>query len=131
MTSGVLIDRFDGRIIASISSVMPILGAFLLYMGGGPWTAIAAGILIGLSFGAEIDVIAYLASRYLGLKSFGAIYGVIVSGNVFGSGFGPVLASYFFDTWNNYDAFLWLCMGMFAISLICVATLPRYPEFSE
>jgi predicted MFS family arabinose efflux permease len=131
LTSGVLIDRFDGRLIGSVSSAMPIVGAFLLYLGGGPWTAIAASVLIGLSFGAEIDVIAYLASRYLGLKSFGALYGFIVSGNVFGSGFGPVLASYCYDTWKNYDAFLWISIAMFTVSMICTATLGRYPQFSE
>lgn len=34
-------------------------------------------LLIGLSLGAEVDMISFLTSRYFGMKSYGRIYAVI------------------------------------------------------
>lgn len=131
LTSGFLIDRFDGRLIGAISSAIPIAAAVLLYAGDGANAAVIAAIFIGLSFGAEIDVIAYLASRYLGLRNFGALYGFIVSGLVFGSGVGPALASFCHDQFGNYDAFLLTSIALFAISSAFLASLGRYPNFQD
>lgn len=49
------------------------------FLGQSPSLAVAlvgAG-LIGLTVGAEIDLLAYITSRYFGLRSFGNLFGVI------------------------------------------------------
>ena len=42
-------------------------------------TAFIAAFLVGLGMGAEGDIIAYLISRYFGLRAFGEIYGYAFS----------------------------------------------------
>ncbi len=44
-----------------------------------PSEARPAARLIGLTQGAEVDVIVYLTTRYFGLASFGALYGGILT----------------------------------------------------
>jgi len=39
--------------------------------------AFLSGPIIGLAAGAEFDVIPYFTSRYVGLRSFSKIYGVV------------------------------------------------------
>jgi ABC-type dipeptide/oligopeptide/nickel transport system permease subunit len=47
-----------------------------------------------VTVGAEVDVIAYLASRHFGLKNFGVLFGVIISALTLGVAFG-LLAGYY------------------------------------
>ena len=48
-------------------------------------------LLIGLSFGVGLDMIAYFASHYLGRRPFGAIYGCLYGITAMGSGVGTYL----------------------------------------
>ena len=48
-------------------------------------------VLCGLGIGAEVDLMAYFVSRYFGLRSFGAIYGLMFALFSLGVGLGPFL----------------------------------------
>jgi spore maturation protein SpmB len=70
-----LLDRYFGPRVATWFCGSAALGIILLILTrGGPATFLGA-FLVGLGMGAEADVIAYLVSRYFGLKAFGEIYG--------------------------------------------------------
>src|SRR3546814_15397711 len=71
--------------------------AILIVAGGSVPFAILATIIFGLSIGAEMDVIAYLAARFFGTRNFGAIFGVIVGVLALGNGLGPVLGGLVYD----------------------------------
>ncbi len=47
--------------------------------------------MIGLAFGGEVEVIAFLVSRYFGLRSFGLAYGVGFSSFVLAGAAGTYL----------------------------------------
>ena len=64
---GLLLDRFPGRVVGACAYLIPIAGAaLLLFDGANPVSQTVAAALFGLTLGAEVDVIAYLASRYSG-----------------------------------------------------------------
>ena len=87
---GVLLDRFSGRVVGACAYLVPIAGAaLLLFDGTNPVSQTVAAALFGLTLGAEVDVIAYLASRYFGLRNFGGLFGGLVAALSLGTAFGP------------------------------------------
>ena len=85
LAGGLLVDRIDARWVAAIAFLLPTAacGALLIAVGDsgilGGGMAIAIAVKVGLSIGAEIEVIAYLTTRYFGLAKFGAVFGMIVT----------------------------------------------------
>ncbi|MFJ6263098.1 MFS transporter [Rhodococcus erythropolis] len=122
---GWLIDRYYATHIAIPMFVAAALGCVLLLVGG-PQFAPLTALLIGIGFGAEIDLMSYLSSRYIHPLNFGALYSYIYAAFMVGSAIGPVVAGFIFDSSGSYRTALmiaatFLCLGSFAI-----ATLPRY-----
>jgi MFS family permease len=98
----------------------------LLATGAVDQTAFLAAALIGLSIGAEIDLLAYLATRYFGLQSFGLAFGLLFSAFLIGSATGPVAYGAGFDTTGSYTVVLYICAGMLLISTLVLNLLPTY-----
>ena len=71
---GLLLDRFSATLVTVATLLLAASGALLLYIFGLGFAPLAV-MLIGLAAGAEVDLIAYLCSRYFGVRSYGAIYG--------------------------------------------------------
>lgn len=127
LSTGVLLDRLRANLVGAAIFCLPIL-ACLSFLFLGPEAAFLSAALIGLTVGAEVDVIVYLATRHFGLKAFGALYGGLLVALSLGTAFGPLLANRIFDTTGNYDLFFWLSIGCMAAAVICLASLPR-PAF--
>jgi MFS family permease len=89
--------------------------------------AVAASVL-GLTLGSEVDVIAYLAARHFGLKSFGALYGAMVMALSLGTAFGPLAAGAVFDHYHSYAPFLMLTILLMAASAIALFSLGPTPK---
>ncbi|MGP4056279.1 MFS transporter [Mycobacterium sp. 4D054] len=125
---GVLLDRFPGRVVGACAYLVPILGcAALLIDGSSPVSQTVAAALFGLTLGAEVDVIAYLASRYFGLKNFGGLFGGLVAGLSLGTAFGPLAAGATSDHFGGYTNFLLLTIVLMAISSLALASLKSPP----
>jgi len=126
--TGFLIDRLPSHIVGATCFVLPIVAAaLLLYDGANPTSQSIAAAIFGLTVGAEIDVIAYLATRQFGLKNFGGLFGGIVTSLALGVAFGPLAAGATFDSTGSYDQFLILTMVLMAASSIALASLRRAP----
>ncbi|MBV8827711.1 MAG: MFS transporter, partial [Acidobacteriaceae bacterium] len=100
--SGILMDRFFAPYVAAITYAGAAVGIGLLRIAGSHELAFTAALLIGIAFGAESDIVAYLISRYFGLRSYGAIYGVIFSGFVLAGAFGAFIMGVAFDARHSY-----------------------------
>ena len=70
---------------------------------------------------------AYLVSRYFGLRHFGFLYGVIYAGFWVGIAGGPAMAGYLFDAYGNYALALWGIVGLLATGCVLALSLPRFP----
>jgi hypothetical protein len=82
----------------------PILGVVLLVVGAGSGVApYVAAVLIGLALGAEMDLMAFIVSRYFGLKSFGEIFGYLFAIFSLGASVGPIAMGMSFDLTGSYD----------------------------
>jgi MFS family permease len=89
-------------------------------------SSVLAAILIGISLGAEVDLIAYLQSRYFGLRRFGEIYGYLLAIFMVGSGVGPFTMGAAYAHFGNYS----LALAGFGVCLACACagmlTFPSY-----
>lgn len=126
LATGLLLDRFAGHMVGAVVFLLPVVGcAMLWFHGAEPAFQMAAAACFGLTLGAEVDVIAYLATRYLGLKNFGALFGAMVGAMALGIALGPLAASKVYDAYHDYNYFLLLTMAAMAASSLFMATLGR------
>lgn len=127
--TGWLIDRFRASLVGAVSFTLPIVAVLILMSGGdGAGAAAIAAVLLGLTLGAEVDVIVFLTSRYFGLRNFGALYGGPLAALSLGSAFGPLAAASIFDASKSYDAFFWLAIALSLAAALALFSLPRPPR---
>ena len=124
--TGLLIDRFFAPKIAAILFALSALGYTAFIIGGAEVAAFAA-VAVGLSMGAEVDLIAFLTSRYFRFSSYGKTYGALYAVFVIGAAVSPVLMGYSFDRLAAYDAAIILSIVCLTLASCCALFLPRYP----
>jgi MFS family permease len=100
--TGYLLDRFFAPNLAAILFGGAAAGIALLWIGAAPALIFAGAFLVGLGLGAEVDVIAYLISRYFGLRAFGKIYSVAFSAFLVAGALGPLAMGKGFDLTGSY-----------------------------
>ena len=89
----------------------------------------SAILMIGFGAGVEYDFMAYLVSKYFGMRRYSAIYGALYGFFAAGAGFGPTIMN------NMADAQGWDRTLIVAAVVLFVATLPllalgRYRTFA-
>lgn len=112
--AGYLLDRFFASSVAIGFLSGAAVGIFLLWSEAVGMLAFSAAILVGLSVGAETDLMPYVVSRYFGLRAFGEIYGCVVVAWGMGGVLGPFLMGVGFDSTGSYR---------FVLGIFIVATL--------
>ncbi|BFM07508.1 MFS transporter [Halioxenophilus aromaticivorans] len=133
--TGFLLDRFPGFIVGGCAFLIPIAAcALMLIDGSNTLYQMLAAAIFGLTLGSEVDVIAYLAAKYFGLRNFGALYGALVGALTMGTAFGPLAAGAVFDNYGSYEVFLMLTavlMGISAVALFTLGTTPSAEEHAQ
>ena len=129
--TGFVLDRFQAPRVAAAAMVLPISGCALLLLHGGWWMQSIAALLIGFAMGAEFDLVTYLATRHLGLRRFGVLFGIIMVPMATGTALGPLVASAIHDRFAGYNPFLWLAMPMLAIGALLLTLLGPFPDFAR
>ncbi len=126
LATGLLLDRFRASYVGAVVFMLPVIGCLLLLavgtMAAGQMVAAA---FVGLTLGAEVDVIVYLTTRHFGLKSFGGLYGGLLTALSIGTATGPLAAAAIFDRYGSYAPFLWLTICFMVASSVALLSLPR------
>ena len=126
---GYLLDKLPGRAVMLAVIVMPAVGCLaLINFDGGYSSALIAVVLIGMTSGAEGDIIAYLLGRYFGLRNFGMIYGVGLSVFAVGYGCAPAVAGRVFDILQSYNPMMIGLTALLFLAAPTALTLKRYPD---
>jgi len=124
--AGHLMDRFFAPYVAVGFVLGSVIGLLALAAGASGPLAFAAAVLIGLTAGAEIDVIAFLSSRYFGLRCFGEIYGWQYAAYSAAAGTAPIATAIGFDATGSYEGVLYAFAGLLLLAAVLLARLPRY-----
>lgn len=127
---GYLLDRLPTRYVAAVCFTLPAaVCAILLNYDASPTMSALAAVFLGVSFGVEGDVVAYMTARYFGLKRYGFAYAILYGLYAFGFGVAPVIAGGAFDALGSYDAVLKLLIVGLLLSGVVAALIGRPPEF--
>ncbi len=127
IVSGWCIDRFFAPYVAICFFIVPMIGIALLASGAGGAVPLMGAILCGIGVGAEVDIMAFMVSRYFGLRSYGTIYAVMFAVFAFAQGFGASIAGWSYDHYHSYGPAFMIFEGFLIATCIMIAPLGPYP----
>lgn len=124
--TGLLFDRLPAPLVAGAAfAVMAVACVCMLGFDGSWSAALAIAAVVGLGVGAELDVVAFLTSRYFGLRRYGVLFGALMGVYAIGIGLGSALAGGVFDSAGTYDPIL-VALGIgSALAALVVVTLGK------
>ncbi len=132
LVTGHLLDRLNGNLIGAVVVLAPIFTCLcFIFSPTSTAVIVIAVIVLGLALGAELDVVAYLATRHFGLRSYGVIFGTIVSLWSVANGLGPLGVSYIYDLTGSYEGALWIYIPLLIIASASLYAMGDYPESFE
>lgn len=127
---GFLIDKFWAPGVAFVFLASPAIAFYLLASPIiSPEVARLAILMIGFGAGVEYDFLAYLVSKYFGMRSYSAIYGFLYAFFALGAGFGPkILADT--ATQSGWDGALVTAGILLVLGSLPFLALGKYRKFS-
>jgi MFS family permease len=127
-TFGWLCDRIKAKYACAISIVLLAVGAVIL-MNVKPASPLAiiwlCAITLGLGAGGWLPTMSVLTNINFGLKSYGAIFGMISLVQGIGGAFGPLFGGYMYDAMNTYRWAFIIFLASYAIALPAVLSVRR------
>jgi MFS family permease len=123
VVAGLLLDRVFAPYVAMLSFLVALAGVYLLASGANPTLGVVG---IGITTGAEIDVIGYMTSRYFGLRRFGQLYGYLFAVFLIGAGIGPAVMGAVHTRLHSYDPAFYAFGIMLALATFFMLFLGRY-----
>jgi MFS family permease len=133
LISGYLMDKIFAIYVATFFLVVPIAGIGILLSGASKFWMIAAVVLIGLLIGAEFDVMAFLVSRYFGIRAFGVLYGFMLMFVEAANAVGMLLMGWCFQLKHSYVPMLCIFEVVLVIAIVLMFSMGpyRYPAPSK
>ncbi|MCA3254807.1 MAG: MFS transporter, partial [Alphaproteobacteria bacterium] len=79
---------------------------------------------------AEFDLVAFMVSRYFGMKNYGFLYSLQTLAMMFFAGIAPPIFGRIYDSAGSYDPILTAVGIGFLAAPLLLLTLGRYPTFA-
>ncbi len=130
LVTGWLMDRFFAPHVALAFLLAPIAGLAMLAMDIPDGLAVVAALMIGLAVGAEVDVLAYLNSRYFGMLHFSRIYGSFYGIYSLSGGIGPLATAMIVER-GGYSAPMFTLCGFLVVGCLALLSFPPFPATSR
>ncbi|MCA8094859.1 MFS transporter [Burkholderia anthina] len=122
---GSLLDLLFAPVVGCTITLISALGLLLAAQGGVPgWVLVVA---LGISLGTETDFMAYVASRYFGLRSFSEVFGWIFGFMALGAATSPLWTGMLQRSLGNFRSGIYLSAGLLVVAAACIAVLGGYP----
>jgi MFS family permease len=126
LLAGYLMDRVHAPYVAAMSFTITLIGVLVVATGATGTAAMVAAALIGVSIGAEADIITFIVSRYFDLGLFGRVCGGIWACWGWGAGVMIFLTGLCYDLTRSYYVALWSFVGLIAVSIVSICRLGPY-----
>jgi MFS family permease len=125
LTLGMVIDRFDQRIVTAGSLASQIAALAALIVTPDPLVLFAAVALFGFSVGNLITFPALIVQREFEPASFGMLTALVSSVWQIGASSGPLLLGAIYDFAGSYSAPVCVCAGLEFAAAILILMRPR------
>ena len=120
--TGYMLDRFFAPRLAMFFFGGAAVGIALLWVGSPGKIALLAAFFLGLGMGAEVDIIAFMMSRYFGMRALGTAFGYGFGSYVLAGALGVWVMGAGFDLAHSYSAPLG---GFFIAMLVAIGLIAR------
>lgn len=123
---GLALDRFPTPIVTFVSMVLPAVGFFLLGTRlDGEGVIAVAMFLVGLSVGAESDIIPFLVARYFKVRIYNTTLGLLMTCSFLASATGALGVSYTLSRFDSFEPFLWVIAGSILVGSLLFLLMPK------
>lgn len=132
--AGAALDKLPAHIIAALAFFLPVVGLLLLASPyDTTWPVMTGLILIGISFGAEGDVIPYLVTKYFRLEIYGSVLGLLTAAMGGAMASGTVLLTATLTRSNDYQLYFMVAAATAAVgsALFLLLGLTRFRRVEE
>jgi predicted MFS family arabinose efflux permease len=122
---GLMLDKFPAFLIGAV--ILAAQSAALIFLGRylGSYAAIAIAV-VGFSTGGQIACSSYCIARYLGMRSYGQVYGILSIVGSVGVGLGPYFFSSLRELAMDYRLSLSVAGGLALLAAALYGALGRY-----
>ena len=122
---GLALDRYSTRFVTAISMGMPAIGFFLLATDLDAFAVIAGSMfLVGVSIGAESDIMAFLVARYFKLRIFNSTLGLVHVVTFLTAAIGSAAISLTLKLTDSFAPFLYFVSGAITVGALLFLLLP-------
>ncbi|MEW9853716.1 MFS transporter [Novosphingobium rhizovicinum] len=129
---GLALDRFATPPVTTISLILPAVGFFLL--GTDLDSLLVIGIamfIVGLSIGAESDLISYLVARYFKLRIYATTLGLLYCVSFLASALGALGISWTLAASGSFSPYLFFLSGAVIVGSLLFLLLPWSSEHEK
>jgi len=131
LIGGFVVDYVWAPLVAFLFMGIPALGCYFLMQDLPQVYNSAAIILVGVAAGVEFDLMAFLVSRYLGMKAYGRIYSFVYAAFGLGSGTAPAIFNAIKGDAANYNSVLIYALYGCLLGAALLLTLGKYRNFDQ
>jgi MFS family permease len=129
---GLALDRFATPVVTCLSMILPALGFFLLGTKLDTVEVVTAAMfLVGLSVGAESDLVCYLVARYFKLRIYASTLGLVHCVSFLTSATGAAAISLTLKLTDSFAPFLYLVSATILAGSLLFLLLPRSRSFAK
>lgn len=111
--SGAALDRWSVPIVGLICMGVPSFGLLILASSfDAYWVLMTAVVMIGFSYGAEGDIVAYAVAGRIGVDLYSSVMGLMTMAMSISTSTGALVLGFLLARTGNYDLFLTICAVM-------------------
>jgi MFS family permease len=123
LSMGPLADRWSARNAMASACVLFAVSIAILTLARPYWVVLVFAALYGFACGAPLVLNPLLTSEYLGMKHFGALYGVLNIMGTVGGAIGPVAAGSYFDHQETYLPVFYVFAAMMLVAVLVAISM--------
>ena len=123
---GLALDRFPTPIVTFVSLFIPAIGFFLL--GTSLDSMLVIGIsmfIVGLSVGAEADIIPFLVARYFQVRIYNTTLGLLMTCSFLASATGAIGVSISLRLYDSFEPLLYAIAGSIVLGSVLFLLMPK------
>lgn len=129
---GLALDRYSTPVVTFVSMILPAVGFLALGSSLDAYTVIAiAMFLVGLSVGAEMDILAFLVARYFKLRIYNTTLSLLFCASFLASATGALGVSYTLRVYDSFEPFLFVIAGSITIGSFLFLLMPKSKDVEK
>lgn len=130
--TGFLCDRTATTLLPMSAFFFPAMAFTFVLNADGALPLLMAGVFCaGFGMASCVMMINYLTSRYVGVRNFGKVHGIMSGCMGLGGGLGPLLAGVLYDFNGGYGLFLAAGALIALLNVALVCRLGPYPDLAS